>query len=171
MCYSFAMNTNRDTTNSVTYDTNLSGHEMTMTNHTRPLWADLPHSKAVVEMLDALRTLTYGEASDMGTAWDATLEAAWVTAWDATLDAARDAVRDTAWVTAWYAAWGVARATAKDAAWYAVQDAVLVLAVADLVGQHGLTREHLDTLTAPACVVPRLAEIIDRALPSDGERA
>ena len=43
--------------------------------------------------------------------------------------------------------------------------------VADLISQHGLTRDRLDTLTAPARVVPRLAEIVDRALPSDGEQA
>ena len=61
---------------------------------------------------------------------DATaLDAAWV----ATLDAAGAA----AWNAAGAAAWDAAR----DAAWGAV--------VSDLVGQRGLTQDHLDTLMGP----------------------
>ena len=60
------------------------------------------------------------------------------------------------------AAWDAVRS----AAWDAARDTAQALVVADLVGQYGLTREHLDALTGPARVVPRLAAIIDRALPT-----
>ena len=58
---------------------------------------------------------------------------------------------------AWYAAWAAAGAAARDAAWYAAGDAARAAAriaakaaaVADLVGQHGLTQKHIDTLIAP----------------------
>ena len=80
---------------------------------------------------------------------------------DAALDAARDAARDAAWDAARAAAWDAARAAARDAAWAAARDAAWDAArdaawdaaraasVADLVGQHGLTQEHIDKLMAP----------------------
>ena len=52
-----------------------------------------------------------------------------------------DAARAAAWDAAWDAAWGAAWDAAWDAAWAAV--------VSDLVGHHGLTQEHVDTLMAP----------------------
>lgn len=51
------------------------------------------------------------------------------------------AARDAAWAAARYAARAAARDAARDAAWAAV--------VSDLVGHHGLTQEHVDTLMAP----------------------
>jgi hypothetical protein len=75
-------------------------------------------------------------AGDAGDAWDAAWVDAWVAAWDA--GAARDA-----WA-AWAAAWGAARAVAG-----AAGAAAAVLAVRDLIGQHGFTQEHYDTLTMP----------------------
>ena len=45
---------------------------------------------------------------------------------------------------AWYADRDAARAVAWDAL-----EAVLALVVRDLVGQHGLTQEHYDTLVGP----------------------
>ena len=49
------------------------------------------------------------------------------------------------------AAWAAARAAARDAAWAAAaaaaRDAAVALVVRDLIGQHGLTQDHYDTLT------------------------
>ena len=114
-----------------------------MTDRTRPPWADLPHAAAITALLDELRTLSPDEARAIDTAWGAVPEAAWRVAGSA--------------------AEGVAR---RSAARGVPLDAVLALVVADLVGQHGLTSEHLYVLTAPARVVPRLSAIIDRALPT-----
>ena len=50
---------------------------------------------------------------------------------------------------AWDAAWDAARAAAWAAAWDAAWDAARAASVADLVGQHGLTQEHIDKLMAP----------------------
>ena len=130
-----------------------------MTDHTRPPWADLPHGDEISALLDELRTLSPDEVRAMCAAWSVELDAVWAAAWDA----ARDAALDTARIAAWDA---VDRATAREFATGAARDAVRALVAADLVGEHGLTRDHLDTLTGPACVVPRLAAIIDRALPT-----
>ena len=51
--------------------------------------------------------------------------------------AAWDAARDAAWGAAW------------DAAWYAARDAAWALVIRDLIGQHGFTQDHYDTLTGP----------------------
>jgi hypothetical protein len=59
--------------------------------------------------------------------------------------AARDAARAAAWVAAQAAAWAAAQA----AAWDAARAAARALAVRDLIGQHGFTQEHYDTLTRP----------------------
>ena len=114
-----------------------------------------PQGGVLVEFLDALGDLTEGEVKAMVVTRNAAWDAPWA-AWDAARDAAH-ATRN--------AAWGATRAAA-DAAHVAAQDAAMALVVADLVGQHNLTREHLDTLTGPARTIPRLAKIIDRALPT-----
>ena len=120
----------------------------------------------LADYLAALRDLTDDEVKALAVAWgaargrgarDAALDTARNAAWDA---ADRAAVRDVAQVALRVAARSVAGSAAWGAAWYAA----LAVVVADLVGQYGLTREHLDTLTAPARAVPRLAKIIDRAL-------
>ena len=126
-----------------------------MTDQTRPLWADLPHGDEISALLDELRDLTDAEVRAMSTAWGAVPEAAWRGAGRAAEDVARGAARRGAPLDA-------AEGAAGRAAW----DTALALVVADLVGQYGLTREHLDTLTAPARVIPRLAAIINRALPT-----
>lgn len=74
---------------------------------------------------------------DWGAAQNAAWDADWAAAWNATRNAARDAARRAAWDAAWDAAWGVA------------QDAALALVVRDLIGSHGLTQRHYDTLTGP----------------------
>ena len=119
----------------------------------------------LADYLAALRDLTDDEVKALAVAWgaargrgarDAALDTARNAAWDA---ADRAAMRDAVQVALRVAAQSVAPPGVA-AAWYAA----LAVVVADLVGQYGLTREHLDTLTAPARAVPRLAKIIDRAL-------
>ena len=100
-----------------------------------------PAWRMVIAVIRRSAILTAAEAKDLvaawgaawGAAWDAARDAAWDAAWGAARDAARDAALDAAWGAAWDAA--------RDAAWGAV--------VSDLVGQHGLTQEHVDTLMAP----------------------
>ena len=134
-----------------------------MTDHTRPLWADLPHGNEIRELLNALRDLTDVEAHDMYAARDAT----WGVAGSAALDAAGGAGRADAWAAARFATAGAARASgARISSWDAAMGAALALVIADRAGLHDLTRDHLDVLAAPARTIPRLAKIIDRALPT-----
>ncbi len=68
------------------------------------------------------------------------------------------AARDAAEAAAWYAAWGAARSASGDVARGAAGAAAGALVVADLVGEHGFTQDHFDTLTAPwfhVCGDPR----------------
>jgi hypothetical protein len=68
------------------------------------------------------------------------------------------AVRVAAWAAAWDAAWD----GAWDAAWDSALGAVTALVVLDLVGRHGLAREHIDTLAAPILtVLPHLAYLFE----------
>jgi hypothetical protein len=99
-----------------------------------------------LERLDAA-----GDAGDAAwnAAWNAARgaagAAAWNAAWNAAQDAAWDAARDAARDTAR----GAARDTARDTARGAAQDAAGAASLTDLVGQHGLTQQHVDTLMAP----------------------
>ena len=142
-----------------------------MTDHDRPLWANLPHSNEINALLDELRDLTDVEARAMDVARSAVRGAARrgaarAAVWGAARRGAawgasrRGAVLGAAWRDAWESAPGSAQ--------YAAGDTALALVVADLVGQYGLTRDHLNVLTAPARTIPRLSVIIDRALP-EGE--
>ena len=91
---------------------------------------------AFIEVTDADLEETFGPAWRMVIAVirrSAILTAAEAKDLDAAWDAARDAALD--------AARAAARGAARDAARGAV--------VSDLVGQHGLTQEHVDTLMAP----------------------
>ena len=132
-----------------------------MTDRTRPPWGNLPHGDTIDALLDELRDLTDAEVEALVAARDATLDAPWVAARNAAWNAARIAGRSAAWG----AAWGSVRSAVWDAALDAALDAARALVVADLVGQYGLTRGHLDVLTGPARTVPRLSTIIDRAPP------
>ena len=84
-----------------------------------------PQWREVCAMVLRAARLTHDEASDLDAAMDAT--------WDATWDAAMDATWGEAWDAAWDAAWGATR----------------VLVVRDLIGTHGFTQDHYDTLTRP----------------------
>ena len=61
----------------------------------------------------------------------------------------------TAWEAAWDAAWFAAREAAREAA--------IALTIRDLVGQHGFTKQHYDTLTMP------WRSVIGRIHPDDAE--
>ncbi len=69
-------------------------------------------------------------------------------AWALARDAARDAAWDAARGAAWDAAWDAVGGAAWDAAGGA-GDAACAASVADLVGKHGLTHQHIDTLMHP----------------------
>ena len=69
-------------------------------------------------------------------------------------NASRNAARGAAFPVAWGAVWtGALRA--QEAALFAACDAVLALAVVHLVGELGLTREHVETLMGPYIAVFR----------------
>ena len=108
-----------------------------------PQWAEL------VAFVRRAAVITPHEAENLvaarGAARDAAWAAAWDAAWAAAWAAARDAARDAARAAARAAARDAARAAARDAA----RDAARVLAVRDLIGQHGFTQTHYDTLTRP----------------------
>ena len=100
-----------------------------------------PAWRMVIAVIRRSAILTPTEAEDLAAARGA----AWAAAWGAARGAARDAARDAAWA----AAWGAARDAARDAAWDAARDAAWGASVSDLVGQRGLTQDHLDTLMGP----------------------
>jgi hypothetical protein len=108
-----------------------------------------PQGPHVVALIARARVLTTGEAERLAAASvaarDAARVAAWAAAWVAARVAASVAARDAARVAAGAAARAAARAAAWDAAW----DAAWALVVRDLIGQHGLTQDHYDTLTRP----------------------
>jgi hypothetical protein len=116
-----------------------------------------------VEKFNAARESARESARDAvwKSAWDAVWKAAGVAASKAASKAAGVAGRESAWIaasesawiaaseSAWVAASESARVTASDAAWGAVWDAARALVVRDLIGQHGFTQAHYDTLTLP----------------------
>jgi hypothetical protein len=65
--------------------------------------------------------------------------------------------------SAWYAAQYAARYAARDAFWDAAGDAAGALVVRDLIGKHGFTQAHYDTLTGP------WRQVIGRLHPDDAE--
>ena len=106
-----------------------------------------PQTTQIEALLERARNLSDEEAEALSAAaQDAARDATWDTwvtrraaARDAAWDASRDADRQ-AWVAR------VAR-DARDARG-AAREAVLVLVVRDLIGQHGFTQRHYDTLVA-----------------------
>jgi hypothetical protein len=113
-----------------------------------------------------MTTLVYGPQTDrIETLLAAVREmtpAAWAAAWAAVGAAERDA----AWVAVWAAerdaervaewrdaVWSVTRDAMRPAAMPVAHDPAAALVVLDLVGQYGLTREHVDTLAAPILTV------------------
>ena len=118
-----------------------------------------PMGEHVAALIERAVHLTSGEVERLdaaeSAAWDAA-PAAWEAAWFAARDAAWDTARGAASAAAWDAApaaWDTAQRAASAAARSAAQRAALsaaeALVVRDLIGQHGFTQEHYDTLTTP----------------------
>jgi len=126
-----------------------------------------PSWETVVNLVHTAATITPQQVLDLAAAWgaarDAALaaarDAARAAAWDAARAAAWGAARDAAWGAARAAAWGAALAAARDAAWAAAGAAV----TRDLIGQHGYTQDHYDTLTRP------WREAVGRLHPDDAD--
>ncbi len=93
-----------------------------------------PQTTQIEALLDRVCNLTDEEAKALRTLWTPTWVAARVSAWEAARAAGRIATRRVPSVTT--------------TAWTA-RDAVLALVVRHLIGQHGFTQEHYDTLVAP----------------------
>ncbi len=100
-----------------------------------PQWA------AIVALVRRASVLTADEVQRLDAARGAARAAARA--------AAEDAARDAAGAAAGAAAWGAARAAAGAAAWAAARAAAGALAVRDLIGEHGFTKAHYDTLAGP----------------------
>ncbi|MEM7342467.1 MAG: hypothetical protein AAF467_27765 [Actinomycetota bacterium] len=108
-----------------------------------PQWA------LIVRLVRTAATLTTEQAHLVAAARNAARYAARYAAWNAAQAAARNAAQDAARAAALDAAWAAAQAAARAAAWEAAWDAAGALTMRDLIGQHGFTQAHYDTLTAP----------------------
>lgn len=98
-----------------------------------------PQTVEVEALLDRIRTLTEKEAGAFRVARNAVGYAALQAEW---------AARDSAWAAR--AACSVPRWPAVPfTVWDAIRDALLALSVRHLIGQHGFTQEHFDTLVGP----------------------
>lgn len=98
-----------------------------------------PQWEAIVRLIRQAATLTRDQDAALRASWrDATGLDSGAVARTAARAAARAADRDAAMFAVWSVATG-------DASWAAAD----ALVVADLVGQHGLTQDHIDTLLAP----------------------
>ena len=128
-------------------------------------WSRLPYGDAIDRVLDQMVDMDQATATRLAASryaalaaaravvWDAAravaLAAARAVVWDAAQAAASDAAQAAVWDAARDAAWDAAQAAVWDAARDAAWDAAWALVVANLVGQHGLTRDHVETLLAP----------------------
>jgi hypothetical protein len=107
-----------------------------------------PNTAAIERVLAQIESATPEQIDALAAGFGEAYSVAYSVAYDAAFTAARDAARGTAFPVAWGAVWtGALRA--QEAALFAACDAVLALAVAHLVGQFGLTREHVETLMGP----------------------
>ena len=102
-----------------------------------------PQTAEIEALLERIRNLTDDEAQEFWVARYAARYAARAAVWAAlgaawyAAMASEDAAR--------YAAWNAVPVTV----WAAARDAVVALAVRDLIGQHGFTQEHYDILVGP----------------------
>ena len=108
-----------------------------------------PAWRMVIAVIRRSAILTPTEVTDLAAAWGAARDAARDAARAAARGAAWGAARGAAWGAAWAAAWDAAQGAAWAAAWDAARDAAWGAVVSDLVGQRGLTQDHLDTLMGP----------------------
>ena len=103
-----------------------------------------PNWRLVIAVVRRAAILTTGEVRQLSITRRGMRYSAWSSAWSSARDAASDAERNAEW----YAAWNAARcSTLHRSAVGAFVGATCV--VADLVGQHGFTQKHIDTLMKP----------------------
>jgi hypothetical protein len=117
-----------------------------------------PHTPQIEHLLELATTMTLAEASRLVSPvyfWRAPSpqSAARFAAWFAAQDAVRDSGRSEDWYAARDATRRAAQHVEKESPVVVLQYAVLALLVWDLVGQHGLTQDHLDRLVGPAKIV------------------
>lgn len=84
-----------------------------------------PQWREIVALVRRAATLTDDEAQSLAAGWAASRDAGWAASWAAS----------------WAAIW--------DAIWDAIWGAAVALCARDLIGQHGFTQAHYDTLTRP----------------------
>ena len=130
------------------YPNKIRGRAFRTVEQLDPVLALGPQGAAIALLIERAGRLTFEQADAIDAAWHAALPV-----WHAALDAARHAARDGAWRAARHAArqaaLDAARHAALDAASTAARHAAAALVVADLVGAHRLTQDHIDTLLAP----------------------
>ena len=125
-----------------------------------------PNWEPIVALVRRAATLTPDETKQLDAAGAVARSVARSAARAVTGSAARSAARSVAGHAArdkaGHAARSATRSAVGSAAWYAAGDAAgdaaWALVVADLVGEHGFTQDHFDTLTAPwfqVCGDPR----------------
>lgn len=111
-----------------------------------------PNWEAIRELVGQAAVMTPAQAEKLAVAWRAVLSGEWAGSWDAVRQADRYATAEAAWGAAGDAADKAGRCGTREAGLYAAgaaAEAALVLVVSDLVGQHGLTPEHIATLLGP----------------------
>jgi hypothetical protein len=97
-----------------------------------------PQALEIVALIRRMYELTAGQ-------WDALAAASQAASWTASWVASRDA----SWTASLAASRDASRAASRDASWTASWTASWALSLRDLIGKHGFTQEHYDTLTGP----------------------
>lgn len=108
-----------------------------------------PQGEHVVELIERVDALTLADARRVYSVRAAASTIGYVAAMAAAIHAATHAAGRAAESAAINAALNAARRAAKGAARDAAWEVARALAVRDLIGQYGFTREHYDTLTGP----------------------
>ena len=116
-----------------------------------------PNTPAIERVLAQIESATPEQVAALGDAWRSQHEAESAGSLGAALGAARAVLIATARESTFAAAWGAAHGAARSgslgdyptSSWFAARDALLALFVVHLVGELGLTREHVETLMGP----------------------
>lgn len=123
-----------------------------------PIWditdADLeetfgPNWARVAEIVRQAAVMTEDQAKELAAARRSVEDVAWAAARSATWVAARGVARGEAWSDASCAVGDAVGEDGEDGMWEAATSAAKVAVVGDLVGQLGLTEEHIGTLFGP----------------------
>ena len=112
-----------------------------------------PQWKVIIRLVRKAVTTTDDQAAALDAAWTTADVIAMDAAWTIVRDAAYLEAREDAWANAgfvswdatWLSGWTPDSNAARDAVWNVAK----ALVVADLVGQYGLTQEHIEALMRP----------------------